>query len=142
MSSITYRRLLLVAVCASVSILTSCNSGVKRTPVSGTVTLDGAPLDSGLMLFHPNEAKGNTNRVSCTGPVSNGRYSLTTSGVTKNETGGGAPLGWYKVTLVTDLPGMKPIPVNRKFLRPETTPLEIEITEDPPPGAYDLKMTK
>jgi hypothetical protein len=114
---------------------------VKRIPVSGTVMLDGAPLQGGVLLFHPNEAKGNTNRISCTGPVSNGKYSLVTSGVTKNETGTGAPLGWYKVTLLNDLPGMKEIQVNPKFMRPETTPLEIEITEDPPSGVYDLKLT-
>ncbi|HJZ57049.1 MAG TPA: hypothetical protein VKE74_18915 [Gemmataceae bacterium] len=81
-------------------------------------------------------------RISCTGPVGNGRYKLVTSGVTKDDTGSGAPLGWYKVTLLNDLPGMKEIKVDPKYLSPETTPLAIETVDDPQPGAYDLKFTK
>jgi len=106
------------------------------------VTLDGQPLQGGVLLFHPDESRGNTARASCTGPVKAGRYFLVTSGVTKADTGEGAPLGWYKVTLINDLPGMAEIKVHSKYLRPETTPLEIEIVENPAPGAYDLQMTK
>jgi hypothetical protein len=123
-------------------VLAGCEASVKRVPVTGTVTLDGQPLSGGVLLFHPNEAKGNTSRVSCTGPVNNGKFNLVTSGVTKNETGSGAPLGWYKVTLLTDLPGTKPIAVHPKYLKAESTPLEVEITDNPPAGAYDFKMTK
>jgi hypothetical protein len=117
-------------------------SGIRRVPVSGSVTLDGEPLNAGVLLFHPNEAKGNTARVGITGPVKAGRYSLVTAGVTGADTGSGAPLGWYKVTLMTDLPGMPEIKIHPKYLRPETSPLEIEIKDNPPPGHYDLQMTK
>ena len=46
------------------------------------------------------------------------------------------------MTLINDLPGMAEIKVHRKYLNPETTPLEIEIVENPKPGAYDLALTK
>ena len=105
--------------------------GVKRVPVTGSVTLDGKPLEGGVLLFHPDASRGNTNRAGCTGPVKNGRYTLVTSGVTRDETGDGAPLGWYKVTLLNDLPGAPVINVHGKYLNPETTPLEVEIVEDP-----------
>src|SRR5262245_7526088 len=90
--------------------------GVKRVPVTGAITLDGQPLQGGVLLFHPDESRGNTARVSCTGPVKGGRYTLVTSGVTRSDTGEGAPLGWYKVTLINDLPGMAEIKVHSKYL--------------------------
>jgi hypothetical protein len=137
----TRRKTFVVAlVCACLAAPLGGCDGVKRVPVTGAVTLDGQPLQGGVLLFHPNESKGNTNRASCTGPVKNGRYTLVTSGVTRDETGQGAPLGWYKVTLINDLPGTPEIKVHPKYLKPETTPLEIEIVDDPKPGAYDLEM--
>ena len=136
------RTLVLALVCACATLPLGGCGGVKRVPVSGAVTLDGLPLQGGVLLFHPDAARGNTNRASCTGPVKNGRYTLVTSGVTRSETGEGAPLGWYKVTLINDLPGMAEIKVHSKYLNPETTPLEVEIVEDPRPGAYDLALTR
>ena len=132
--------ILLFGACVSIP-LAGCDSGVRRVPVSGAVTLDGQPLDRGVLLFHPDESRGNTARVSCTGPVSGGRYKLVTSGVTKSDTGEGAPLGWYKVTLLADMPGMAEIKVHSKFLSPDTSPLAIEIVENPDPGKYDLQLT-
>src|SRR5262249_58033796 len=73
--------------------LTGCDRGIRRVPVSGTVTLDGKPLQGGVLLFHPDESKGNTARISATGPVSAGRYQLVTSAVTKKDTGPGAAPG-------------------------------------------------
>ena len=121
--------------------LLGCSSGIKRVPVSGKVTLDGKPLNGGVLLFHPDSSRGNPARVSCTGPVKNGQYNLVTSGVTGSDTGSGAPLGWFKVTLINDLPGTPPINVHGKYLNPETTPVAIEIVEEPREGAYDVALT-
>jgi hypothetical protein len=137
------KRFIVAVVGAFVLIpLASCEKGIRRVPVSGTVTLDGQPLQGGVLMFYPDESKGNTARVGCSGPVKNGRYSLVTAGVTQIDTGTGAPLGWYNVTLLTDLPGTPEIKVDKKYLRPETTPLQVEIVENPPPGKYDLQLTK
>jgi hypothetical protein len=121
--------------------LFGCGREMRRIPVSGSVTLDGKPLEGGVLLFHPDASKGNTERVSCTGPIKAGRYNLVTSGVTKSDTGSGAPLGWFKVTLINDLPGTPVINVDSKYLNPETTPVAIEIVDNPEPGAYDVKLT-
>ena|SRR5713226_2765571 len=121
--------------------LPGCDRGIRRIPVSGTVTLDDKPLQGGVLSFQADESKGNTVRASCTGPVKDGRYTLVTSGVTRKDTGSGAPLGWYKVILLNDLPGTPIINVHSKYLSPETTPLSIEIVENPQPGAYDIKLT-
>ena len=121
--------------------------GVRRVPVSGTVTLDDKPLNGGHLVFSPDTAKGNTHRISCTSPIKDGRYSLETNGVTRSESGSGVPLGWYKVTFRNLTEGTKkkpqaPLNVNDKFKNVETTPLSVEVKDKPEPGAYDFKFTK
>ena len=47
--------------------------------------------------------------MSCTSPIRNGRFEISTSGVERSESGPGVPLGWYKVTVRVNMPGEKPI---------------------------------
>jgi predicted RNA-binding protein with TRAM domain len=121
--------------------------GVRRVPVSGTVTLDGQPLNGGYLVFTPDTAKGNTARISCTSRIKDGRYDLETNGVTRAESGSGVPPGWYKVTFrmleeSTKKHPIAPINVNEKFKSVEKTPLSVEVKDNPEPGAYDFKLTK
>jgi hypothetical protein len=127
-------------------------SGVGPTfPVSGKVTLNGAPLTaaSTIVLFKPDTAKGNTSPVEPTGTVdADGNYTLTTKGKK------GAPPGWYKVIVTAreEAPPVHPKtpkphrPVSKSLLpakygQGQTSGLSIEVVEDPAPGAYDLKLT-
>lgn len=141
------RWLLLAILCTSgLTSLAGCG-GVRRVPVSGTVTLDGQPLNGGILVFTPDTAKGNMAKISCTSPVKEGSYDLETNGITRADSGPGVPLGWYKVTLrVLDLGTKKhpqaPINVNDKYKSVEKTPLAVEVKDTPDPGAYDFKMTK
>jgi hypothetical protein len=140
-------RAVLIAFCAlGMLFLSGC--GPKRVPAGGTVELDGKPLAGGILYFNPNNEKGNTAQVNCSSPVKDGHFQLQTAGIERSDSGAGVPLGWYKVTLRVNMPGEKPIfpgqpaiQVNPKYLKPETTDLEIEVVENPQPGAYDLKMT-
>jgi hypothetical protein len=72
--------------------------GIKRIPTNGKVTLDGQPMTEGVLQFIPDASKGNNLRVGCSGPISNGRWSLATTGMERADTGAGAPVGWFKVT--------------------------------------------
>jgi hypothetical protein len=121
--------------------------GVKRVPVSGTVMLDDQPLNGGYLEFTPDTAKGNTAQITCISPIKEGRYELETSGVTRADSGAGVPPGWYKVTFrmleeSTKKRKVTPINVNEKYRSVETTPLKVEVKDNPEPGAYDFKMTK
>src|SRR3954452_25536400 len=80
--------------------------GIKRIPTGGKVTLDGQPMTAGVLQFIPDASKGNNLRVSCSGPISDGRWNLVTSGMERRDTGTGAPAGWFKViyTNPTDPP--------------------------------------
>ncbi len=121
--------------------------GVRRIPVAGTVTLDGEPINGGHLEFNPNAAKGNKASVICMSPIKEGRYNLETSGVTRSDSGAGVPLGWYKVTfrMLEESTRKRQVTVpnvNEKYKSVETTPLEVEVKDNPGPGAYDIKMTK
>jgi hypothetical protein len=93
------------AACAGgLLLLAGCSKGPRRVAAGGTVTLDGKPLEGGILYFNPDESKGNTARVSCTSPIQDGRYELQTTGIRRSESGAGVPLGWYKVTLRVNTP--------------------------------------
>jgi len=115
---------------------------MKLVPVSGTATLDGKPLSQCTVAFNADTAKGNQHTVSCVGRLDgSGQFQLKTIAVRGNEGGPGAPPGWYKVTLMTGLPGDPEIKVKPVFLDANKTPIELEVVENPGPGRYDLKFT-
>jgi hypothetical protein len=123
--------------------LAGCGSRFHPVPVSGTVTVDGEPLTHFRVSFVPDADKGNTNPVSCTAPMdSQGHYDLRMAAVKVSDDGRGAPVGWYKVVLITGIWGDPPCDIDPKFLDPNKTPLSIEVVENPEPGRYDLKMTR
>jgi len=136
--------------------LSGCASE-KLSAVSGKVTLKGSPLTAGQVTFVPDTAKGNKATVSPAGPIgSDGSYHLVTNGKQ------GAPLGWYKVTISTDTPGMgmgmggtqvdpnskTPAPLQQgssvkidpKYKDAASTPVSIEVTATPSPNQYDIKI--
>lgn len=130
----------------------------KVVPVTGKVTLDGAPLTAGTVTFQPDESKGNKSKSSASGMVdANGNFKLFTS---DKE---GAALGWYKVGISPvgmQMGGMGPPTeagkntdpnknlapsggaINQKYHVPASSGLSIEVIEKPAAGAYDLKVTK
>ena len=109
------------------------------------------PLQTGIVTFQPDTARGNTTPHQPTANIDrNGNYELFTVGKV------GAPLGWYKV-LVTAIeseeelakqpssPKQKRRPksvIDLKYRDLKTTDLVIEVVESPAPGAYDLKLTR
>lgn len=128
------------------AFMTGCG-GIRRVPVSGTVTLDGKPFTGGHLVFSPDPAKGNKHQINCRGRIQEGRFHLETNAVTRADSGTGVPLGWYKVTFVqleesTKKHPVAPIEVNDRFRDPDKTPLAVEVKDNPEPGAYDFKMTK
>jgi hypothetical protein len=121
--------------------------GEKFLPVSGKVTLDRQPLTVGSVSFRPDASKGNTSKHVPTGDINaEGNYELYTVGRK------GAPPGWYKVLVFADgrrlQPKDSPHPLrpdwltHKKYTDEKTTDLFIEVAEAPPPGAYDLKVSK
>jgi hypothetical protein len=148
MRSIVIRRLALMILVSFVSIGSGCGDGVTLVPVSGTVTLDGKPLEGATLSFVP--LPGNpvtTSGTDVTGPT--GNFQMTFNG-----RAGLAP-GKYKVmvskTEEVAPPGGKeisPIFAKAKFERqlmgltkeivpPQNFDKEIEVPEG---GAKDFAL--
>ena len=115
--------------------------GMKKVPVSGTATLDGQPLNAGVIHFYPDPAKGNEHRVDCLGPVRGGKFNLLTTAVRDADSGSGVPVGSYKVYLDTTMPGAETLKIHPRFTDPSKTTIEVEVVENAAPGAYDIAFT-
>ncbi len=125
--------------------LSGCETGGERlTPVTGKVTVGGAPLTSGSVTFQPDAAKGNKTQHIPVGTLDGeGNYKLMSA------TAEGAPLGWYKVTVTAQAPIDPSNPyappkhlIDPKFSDPSTSGFAVEVVENPVPGAYDFQVTK
>jgi hypothetical protein len=134
-----------------------CGPGFKTVPVSGKILVDGEPLTAAdaTVVFRPDASRGNTSTLDFTGRADeSGEYTLYYG----NGKRGAAP-GWYKVAVVATEPlalrtgpdkqGRRPVagpPVRKslidtKYTLPTTSGIEIEVVEEPAPGAYDLRLT-
>ena len=147
LAAVRWRRGNFLVVCCAVGFLFVSGCGLKRVPASGSIEIDGVPLESGIIYFNPNTAKGNNTPVSCSSGVQNGHFQVRTTAMERSDTGPGVPLGWYKVSLRVNMPGEKPmfpgpaVEIDRKYLNPDLTPIEVEVVDNPEPGHYDFKIT-
>jgi hypothetical protein len=119
------------------------NDPIGRTvPVRGEVTFDGKPLGQGSLAFWPDAEKGNKADFEAGAEIGpDGTYELSTRGRT------GAPPGAYKVTVAAQVPMNPKDRYSRpKLLVPEiytdknTTPLRVEVVDNPGPDAYKLTL--
>jgi len=127
------------------AVICGCgSSGERLTPVEGKVTLDGAPLTTGSVTFHPDAAKGNSTPHIPMGTVdAQGNYKLISAAKE------GAPLGWYQVTVTAQAPIDPKNPyappkhlIDPRFADTTSSGLQIEVVPSPPAGAYDIKLAK
>jgi hypothetical protein len=125
---------------------------IKLAPVSGVVTFDGRPLTakSTAIVFKPDRTRGNETTLEPAGTVDDqGNYTVLSAGKK------GAPVGWYKVVVTAyerrpehpKTSGRSKGPATAALLPAQygqeaTTPLAVEVSEKPAPGAYDLKLSK
>jgi hypothetical protein len=141
-TQIMMRNFRIILVCGSLC-LPACNANPigKTYPVKGKVSLDGVMLKAGSVGFFPVDPEG-APAVEASGKIKeDGTYELSSRGKP------GALLGRYKVTIVLqtkvepnragDVRSLVP----KKYTNKETTPLKMDVIEEPEDGKYDLKMT-
>jgi len=107
-------------------------------PVSGKVTVGDTPLTGGVITFVPDATKDNKSIHSPSGMIGqDGTYTLLTA------TKSGAPAGWYKVTIQTNIPGKESsVAINPRYSDFMRTDLSAEVTANAPAGKYDFKVSK
>ena len=146
------RRGLLILLLATLTLSSGClfrappqvAGRLKTVPVSGSITLDGSPVEGATVMFcAPNlklTAYGKTDAA--------GAYQLTTY-----EQGDGAPVGHFKVTIrkqehevtgKSDHPALPPesrsldrLPL--KYAESETSGLAVDIAEGNP-NTFDIEL--
>jgi hypothetical protein len=142
-----------VVAFVAVLVALGCGSGgtkLNLVPVSGKITLDGAPMTTGTVVFTPEDT---SQKFTPSGIIDNGNYKLFTDGKE------GAPVGKYKVSVNTQGMGMA-MPsdgkvttdpskalggkssMNTKYGAPGTSGITIEVVGSAAAGAYDVKVTK
>jgi hypothetical protein len=126
---------LLVLLCFAVGC------GPSHIPVSGTVTVDGQPLTTGSISFHP--VSGASNLIGNSQIDSGGKYKLMSEGQE------GMQAGKYKVVVVASAPSdakdQYSLPVSlvdKKFSDAATTPITVEVASGASPDKYNLAVTK
>jgi hypothetical protein len=86
------------ALVTCISIGCGPDNSLGRRPVSGQVTLDGAPIESGSIDFQPLQSGG----TSSGGLITNGTYEISEEQ--------GLPVGKYRVTIVAAAPQPTSLP--------------------------------
>lgn len=124
--------------------LVGCGPTINLPPlaaVSGTVTLDGTPLTTGMVQFTPDNSKG-TQGAASTGAIGpDGRYTLSVA-----DSASGAMVGWHRVSVVaraapkdeTDTAPMLLVP--ERYINPATSGLSFEVKAGEA-NVIDLKLT-
>lgn len=85
-------------MCIAFALLSGCGeSSPQSSPVSGTITYQGKSLESGTIIFVPDESKGTHGPIAHSRIQANGTYLLRT------EEGLNVPPGWYRVTIASPL---------------------------------------
>lgn len=137
------RRAVKACMVAAVSLALCGCGGQRLVSVRGTVTQDGAPLATGVVIFHPDTSKGNRSAEEPRGQIKpDGSYELF-SGTRR-----GAAPGWYKVSVIAAVPksapnGVHPRPkslIDRKYATPVTSGLQVEVTPTGNPRGVDFRL--
>lgn len=125
---------LFVCLVATLTVLTGCGDSnpLGRKAIYGTVTLNGAPLKTGAIEFHPLAAGG----TQSGGPITDGEYSISEAQ--------GLTLGTYRVRVYAteELPPLpedhmpgEDVPVPKSLIPPEwnqNSTQQVEIQGDGP----------
>ncbi|MBX9680945.1 MAG: hypothetical protein K2X38_19490 [Gemmataceae bacterium] len=109
------------ALCFS-TFLTGCNDGLPRASISGKVTLDGKPLEQGLIAFAPLDGKSGTGG----GPIEKGVYKAE------------VPLGSFRVTIS----GTKTTGKKKVYDTPDSPMADVLEELVPPKYNRDSKLTQ
>jgi hypothetical protein len=121
-----------LAGCGGKSKLQQLGVG-PMVPVQGKVTLGGKPLKGGNVFFYP---QGEVKGFAPMGLIdAQGHYTLATSGEA------GAPVGKYRATVEpASEDKSQDMQMDVRYASAEHSPLLVEVRENAPAGAYDLKL--
>lgn len=119
-----------------------CGKADPLVPVSGRVTYQDRPLETGAVVFIPDAEKGNTTKHEPRGTIDKGGgFEMVTAGKP------GTPPGWYKVAIIATRPpseknpyAVMPSLIPRKYNDAKTSDLTVEVRDASSPGGYSFDL--
>jgi len=123
--------ILLPAMIAGIALLSGCGggeAGPALATVTGTVTLDGQPVDHGQVYFHPDSSRGTTGPTSMAEIGPDGKYSIKSS-----QDREGAVVGFHQVRVEIRHPPkdqndtLPALMTLEKYSKPQTSGLTAEV---------------
>lgn len=130
---------------AIVFVVVGCSKPVgfeKLVPVEGKVTVEGQPLSMGMVVLQPEKLEGPDQNLppgGWIGHVHNGSYQVMAAGKP------GAPPGRYRIMVIpSDAAQTKKWRIQTKSgtMADNSTGVEIDVTDNPEPGSFDLSLTR
>ncbi len=162
------RLLLVLFLVADVCCLVGCGKDKDYRAVTGTITMDGQPIDKCIISFFPQDTATGEGGGGITD--AQGKYEVTSTGATNGGTG--LKPGQYKVTIMKnseiidedqeayekgeidydELQNRKAkkgaysksaggeLLTPRKYLDPQLTPLSVTVSNDPTQNVFDFNL--
>jgi hypothetical protein len=129
----------LLAVILTALLLSGCEKRPELGLVTGTLTLDGKPLDGVLVKFMPDPETGNAGATSFSLTDDLGKFDLVFG---KDQDTHGAITGWHRVIVEDPAredrpPGPQRVPP--KFSSAAKTPLKYEVLPETQSFTIELK---
>ena len=140
MKSIFRSRSFRVALCCLAGALVGCGSPHEFGQVSGTVSLNGKPLDEVRVMYLPDPLAGNQGAHSESVSDGEGKYELVYSRDAQTK---GALVGWHRV-VIEDIAAensrdrYRPIRIREAYSSSAQTPLKFEVV--PGEQTFDLEL--
>ncbi len=122
------RMLIIATLILGIGVLAGCQQkSTALNHVTGKIFYKGAPLQTGIVVFSPDTARGETGKIAAAKIGYDGSYTLLTGDAK------GATAGWYRVTVAAvvgsnasyDLTPVSLIP--EKYRDPQLSQLQCEV---------------
>ena len=121
----------------AVVLIVGCQRGPAKGLVKGSVTLDGKPLDAGIVRFVPIDGKG----AASTAPVAEGAFQLDVEiGPKKVEFSAPKVMGTYKVYDTPESPTANNVEELLPTRYNVATELTLEVKKGEQAASFELKL--
>lgn len=138
----------LIVCCLAVLVIAGCSKSVgpETVAVTGTVTLDGTPVEGAVVVFTPATQTTSSQQAAQGETDSVGKYEIQTYVSETSTYKSGITPGSYVITvtkleLPTDMRGQPKHVLPKKYRNTATTPLKADVSVGVP-AVFDFELVQ